>query len=107
MELSFATRKLRSQCQDNNKAIADLGDLMAGQLKLRVADLRAARTAAELPAQLIGSSRGAVFRIPLTEDGCLTVTANHRKIPASASAKINWTKVTRVKLTIETSDADR
>ena len=48
VELAFATRELRSQCERQDLAEAEFGTMVAKTLRNRLADLRAARTLTDL-----------------------------------------------------------
>lgn len=75
MELSFASRRLRSECHDPATGDAAYGPVDAAGLRARLADLDAAVTVADLPT---GSPRcsGRELRVSVTEDRDLVCEAH-------------------------------
>ena len=101
MQLAFESERLRSICENEDLAKADLGDTMADTLKHRLADLLAARSIYELPA---GNPRPKEDEpecqiIDLAENSYLFLQANHPRNPLTECGDIEWGRVTRVKVT--------
>jgi toxin HigB-1 len=101
MQLAFATKSLREICESAEKAKRELGSKVSDKLKHRLADLRAAISVHDLVAghprkldetyqRKIVMQLGAGYR--------LVFCANHAVLPKLESGKIDWSKVSRVKL---------
>ena len=99
LELAFATRALRSACEDAAYAEAVYGPVVAEALVGRLADLRAAGHPLELP---FAEPRPAAGGNPehvvvsLAAGRSLVIAANHAKPPRAASGAIAWECVSRV-----------
>ena len=101
LQLSFESERLRSICENEDLAKADLGGSIAGTLKRRLADLLAAKSIYELPA---GNPRPnqddpKCQIIDLAETSYLFLQPNHPKNPLTEGGDIDWGRVTRVKVT--------
>ena len=98
LELAFETRALRDICECEEIAKRELGAKVADALKRRLSDFRSVDTVDELPLSKIKKSSNRItFELP---DGWqLVVTAGHGENPKLTSGKIDWTKVTRLKIT--------
>ena len=101
MNLAFSSKGLRDLCESHDIATAEIGENASAKLKRRLADLRAAPCANDL---LIGClaaiNRNSHNRIDVAlSDSCsIIISANHNTLPTLASGKIDWAKVTRVKI---------
>ena len=109
MQLAFATKRLRSLCEDDLLARAELGNEAAVVLQRRLADIDAASNVAELPPStglVIRNQVGATERcIALNADWVMTFCANHFPVPMHVDGAVDWSHVTRVKiLQIERAD---
>jgi hypothetical protein len=103
LELAFATKPLRELCESEVKAKQKLGAKIAAVLKHRLADLRAADSIEDLP---IGKPRKVSGAYALESSDCIQVTflPNQAHIQLLKSGAIDWSKVTRIKITgIETT----
>lgn len=107
MELAFETHSLRTTCENQDAACAEMGAGVAELLRKRLADLRAADSLDDLVA---GTPRlsddGATLMIALGEAYTMVLTPNHRKNPLTPEGKPDWSKVSRVKL-VELRDHPR
>ncbi len=99
MELAFVEKALRDLCASRIKLDRRLGTEVAAALRHRLADLRAAATIHEL---ILNRP------CPLNESGQLAMDVaggirlvfcpNHNTMPTDRSGKIDWTRVTRIKI---------
>ncbi|AUX47583.1 uncharacterized protein SOCE26_091050 [Sorangium cellulosum] len=99
MELSFANRSLREICEKQTVAVSQLGSAVAGKLRRRLADLRAAANVKELVAgrpRQIGNGRH--MSISLGDDYLLVFCVNHQKVPMLDVSNVDWAKVDRVQI---------
>jgi len=93
---------LRTICERETVARHELGDTIAEELKHRLADLRAATSIDDL---LIGNLQKLdepdrqCLAIDLIDEYRLVFCANHPKNPVTESGKVNWRKVSRIKIT--------
>lgn len=93
---------MRDLCVNEKKAIDELGIPAAKLLRHRLADIRAADTVNEL---LVGNPRLSdnkkhnSYVIDLLDDACLMFCANHNNNPTTLSNTVDWTKVSRIKVT--------
>lgn len=97
MIISFATKRLRVQCERRHRAESDFGVAVAARLIARLADLREAITASELT---IGSPQiqGDRIRYLLADGYSLHVGPNHAKVPQLSDETVDWSKVTRIQI---------
>lgn len=101
LELAFATRELRTQCEDEIHAAAALGTKIAKVLKHRLADLRAADHPLDLPfaPKRIGiGNLEAHVQVDLVDGFYLEFKANHPRLPRSPDGSIAWDRVSRVQI---------
>jgi len=98
MELAFATRSLRDVCESAEKARRKLGLKVSEALRRRVADLRAAVSVNDLIAGQPHELEAARIALNLTDGYRLILASNHAVSPKLESGKMDWSKVTRVKL---------
>lgn len=100
LELAFANKSLRKLCESEALAARQFGLKVAAQLTGRLADLRAAQCVRELvagnPCELDGSLHGHMA-INLC-DGYRIVFCTNHCTNRDLSTKVNWPKVTRVKI---------
>lgn len=99
LEIAFDTAPLRSMCEDQDTAKLMIGDGPAEILKHRLADLRAAVSITDI---VVGNARildgSDNMLIDLCEGCRITLRANHVNKPVKKDGKLDWTKVTRVKI---------
>lgn len=102
LDIAFETKPLRQLCVSKTTATKKLGDRVANQLLNRIADLRAADSIHDLPVGLrpeVEGQCGEIRSINLSEDHKMTVAANHYKMPLTNQKVVDWTRVSRVKIT--------
>lgn len=101
MELSFATSRLRSICENRRTAKTALGEDAARELATRLADFVAAMTAAEL-SDLFGGDiidRPPKERFIRLHTGYnLVFRAGHVSSPVNPDGATDWTQVTRIEV---------
>lgn len=105
MELAFETRNLRAVCENEQAAIEAWGKPSADALKRRLSDLRAASAMSDIivgrPRPMAGSDHNVV--LDLCKSMQLVFCANHVKIPLDGNGKVDWMRVSRIRiLRIET-----
>ena len=102
MELAFESMHLRSICENEANAKDELGAEVAEVLKRRLADLRAARSINDL---ITGNPRirnvGHIEHlvVDLRDGSYIILEANHPKNPLTETGKLDWPKVSRIKVT--------
>jgi hypothetical protein len=101
MDLAFATKSLRVVCESSEEARRKLGPAVSEKLKRRLADLRAAVSAQDLiagrPCELDGP-REKRIALQLAKGYRLLLSPNHSVLPKLESGKLDWAKVSRMKL---------
>ncbi len=101
LELAFASKSLRTSCENECQATLEFNARLAEMLKHRLADLRAATSPRDLVTgrpRIVRDAGGEYMMIDLAEDYRLAFTANHTKNPVAESNDIDWAKVTRIKI---------
>jgi hypothetical protein len=97
LELAFETKALRDICESEAIAKRTLGVKVADALRRRLSDFRSIDSFDELPfAKPKKSSNTVKFDLP--DDWQLVVTSGHGDNPKLTSGKIDWSKVTRLKI---------
>ena len=100
IQLAFKNEKLRQICESPVSAKRKLGPATGRSLHVRLADLRAADSPAELIdlgfAKYDAKSETRIV-IPLDGGYLVTAEANHREAPGGPGA-LDWAQVTRVKI---------
>jgi hypothetical protein len=97
LELAFDTKALRDICESEAIAEKELGAKVAGALKRRLSDFRSVDTFNELPfTKPKRNSNRVTFQLP--DDWQLVVMSGHGTDPKLGSGKIDWTRVTRLKV---------
>jgi hypothetical protein len=98
LEISFEKKSLRELCENQDKASQSLGEKAADQLRRRLADLRAATSIADLVAIQPRFPDGETATLELC-DGCeIVFRSNHLDAPKRKSGKLDWSRVTRIKI---------
>jgi hypothetical protein len=100
MEIAFASKDIRSICENEIDARRRLGLPIAEVLKDRLADIQAASTIKDL---IVGRPRPLTHAdntlvVDLCEGFSLVFCANHLVNPKDASGGIDWLKVSRIKI---------
>jgi hypothetical protein len=97
LELAFATKAVRDICESGSIAKDKLGAEVADALKRRLSDFQSVDSLDELPiANVKRNSSNIVIGLP--NDWQLVVTGGHGTNPKLRSGKMDWAKVTRVKI---------
>lgn len=101
VEIAFTKKSLRQLCESERTARRSLGLTVAGRLKRRLADLRAANCVKDLIAgrpKELQSARAGQIAVELGEGFRLVFCANHSIPPLVDSRRVDWSKVNRVKI---------
>jgi len=99
MELDFASKRLRSVCEDERRAQRQLGGVGARKLRARISDLRAAKTVSDL---VVGNphplkrERDGQYSVRL-DGGCrLVFVLFMEEVPVREDGSIAWEQVDSV-----------
>ncbi len=109
MELAFDSKPLRTICESEAYAKRKFGVKVANDLKHRLADLRAAKSTKDLLAggpRLLDGSTDQHMVVDLGDGYRLIFCANHPNNPMAESGKVDWLKVSRIKILEIESDYD-
>jgi len=101
LELSFDSKTLRTLCENGMQAEHELGLRVSEALRHRLADLRAATSVKDLLAgrpRLLVAEGSQSMVVDLCEGYQIVFCANHSKAPLTESGKLDWARVTRIKL---------
>lgn len=101
MELSFATEELRAICESRRRATNKLGADTAKSLEMVLADIEACQTVLEftsLYGDHAASSTVDCWQVALEGASIVTFTSGHVSTPRKKEGRIDWNKVTRVKI---------
>jgi hypothetical protein len=100
LNLAFASKALRSLCEDKSIAERKLGVASAGRLIRRLADLRAADSLADILAGgLVQYLWPETSELSFGLNGSrLVLRVNHHVVPVDDLGDIDWKRVTRVKI---------
>lgn len=101
LDIAYQTEALRQLCISKKAATKKLGALTAEQLANRLADLRAAVTVDDLLVGLRPQATGAEGEmrvLDLDHEKTIVFAAQHLTLPRLPSKRVDWTKVTRVKI---------
>jgi len=109
MEVSFKNRSLRALCEEPEAATAQYGGDVARALINRIADIAAAETIEDVLAgnpTISEAGKGESVSILLGGGHRIILRCNHLNPPMSALGKVDWSKVSRVRVEgIEGCDA--
>lgn len=109
MELAFESKSLRTICENEAHAKRKLGPTVAEVLKHRLADLRAATSVKDLVVgrpRVSDSADHQHMVIDLCDDHRMVFCANHLSNPVAESGKLDWLKVSRIKILRIENDHD-
>jgi proteic killer suppression protein len=100
MIVAFETEKLRAICEDPAVAAKEFGVAAATHLRGRLADMRAGTSTDDL---LVGNPRfdgplNELLIIDLGDQVQMTWTPNHVTAKTTTDGKVDWTRVTRIRL---------
>ncbi|GGC16228.1 killer suppression protein HigA [Dyadobacter sediminis] len=102
MEISFENKLLRDICEDSEIAEYQFNQWKAHVLTSRLADLRAAGNVNDLLVghpTLISSQNGQEkYKVEIVKDLALYFVSNHLKQPSGSNGKIDWSRVTQIKI---------
>ena len=103
MEISFRTKRLRDDCNDNRRLEARYGRDMAKVIARRLDDLRAARTLEDLrnlPGRLheLRGDRAGQLSLDLRGPKRLLFVPDHHPPPLMPDGGLDWTQVTAVQI---------
>ena len=99
MELSFNSRRIREICENTDLAQEFYGQQLADNLRKRLADIDAVLFISDLPVEnLITAHKNETVKISLTPNANLIFCANHVNNPRFKNGKIDWEKVSRIKI---------
>ena len=102
MELAFESKELRSICEHGATAKDELGAEVAEVLRARLADLRASTSVKDL---IVGNPHSVEFEgtsyfvVDICQGYQIVLKANHPENPLTGTDRIDWAKVSRVKVT--------
>lgn len=98
MEVGFDTVLLRTLCEDGRRATDLFGEAVAGSLRARLADLRAADWVGELPVggPVVSDGRRPTVTIRLTGGFELICRVSHPAPARDASGKVDMRRVRRL-----------
>jgi plasmid maintenance system killer protein len=109
LELAFHSKELRTICESESEATTTFGVALAEVLKHRLADIRAASSVRDLLVgrpSVVEGTEDREMSVDLNEGYRLVFGANHTQNPVKKSNKVDWTRVSRIKiLRIEKNDA--
>lgn len=103
VEVSFASRVLRSICEVERYAADAIGEDASRLLRARLADLRAASFPLEIPAgnpRIVIRDEHPLLIVDLAPGFCAVFCANHPRNPTTKTGETDWARVTRVKLNV-------
>lgn len=101
MELSFSRKSVRLICQCERTAKRSFGLGVTEKLKSRLADLRAADSLTDIPTGRFSphpSPDGQEMTVELCDGYTLTFRANHTKVPVTKANRVDWARVSRIKI---------
>ena len=102
MYLAFHSTELREICEFEERALEQLGIDVSQSLKERLADLMAAQSPNDLVAgspRSIRSQNDEFMVVDLSHEYQITFVANHPVNPVDDSGAIDWSRVSRVRIT--------
>ena len=101
MELAFDSKPLRTICEKEVDAKRELGPAVAEVLKHRLADMWAATSIKDLVAgrpRLLHPAEYKHMVVDLRDGYQIVFCANHTNNPITESGKIDWSRVSRIKI---------
>jgi hypothetical protein len=100
LQLAFNSEQLRTMCENETAAKNQMGAAASDSLKHRLADLRSATSILDLvagrPRFLEDTEEQMV--IDLDDGYHLLFCANHPNNPLTETGKLNWPRISRVKI---------
>jgi hypothetical protein len=100
MELAFKTKKLRTLCQEHDKAVSEIGEPAAEILRTRVADLRAVTYLADLPVgrPAVIDGNPPELHFELRDGWSLRMVVNHHTTPRTEDDRLDLGRLRRVRV---------
>jgi len=101
VNLAFETLAIRTLCECQSQAERAFGLKAAARLRERLADIRAAESVTELVAgrpREIQGGRHRHYAVDLANGYRMVFCANHVRIPVDETYRVDWSRVTRVKI---------
>lgn len=101
LELAFASKSLRTICENQAHARRELGPAVSEILKHRLADLLAATSVKDLIAgrpRVLDGTDTQQITVDLCNGYRMVFCANHSRNPFTEAGQIDWNKVSRVKV---------
>jgi len=100
VDLAFISKELRTTCENASAARLELGAIASDSLKHRLADIRAATSTFDL---IVGRPRFLEdtvdhMVVDLADGYRMVFCANHRQNPTKEGGKLDWQKISRVKI---------
>lgn len=99
--LAFESKSLRTICESEAHAKSELGPTVAEVLKHRLADLRAATSVKDLVVgqpRVWDSADHQTMVIDLCDGHRMVFCANHLNNPVANPGKLDWPRVSRIKI---------
>jgi len=104
LHLSFGSPSLRNICESKGAAIRTLGESAALQLRIRISDIVAAETVDDLPLPSI--KQDGYLDVSLGTSHYIRLQQGHSRAPITDAGVVDWSKVTRLKVTYIGTDHD-
>ena len=101
LELAFESLKLRTICEGPTEAEAEFGPEVAESLRHRLADMRAATSIHDLLAgqpHALEPTELQQMAVALDHGYRLIFCANHVNNPKAESGRVDWKRVSRIKI---------
>jgi proteic killer suppression protein len=101
LELAFDSESLRTICESEAYAKRELGSKIAEILKHRLADLCAATSIKDLVAgnpRILDGTDNQQMVVDLSDSHRIVFCANHPNKPEAETGKLDWLKVSRIKI---------
>lgn len=101
LEFAFSEKRLRDLCESQLTAERSLGIHGATSLRARLADFSEVDNVRELvagPPQFLDDAPPGRVAVPLVDSFTLVFSANHPTIPLDDHGKVNWARVSRIKI---------
>ncbi len=99
--IAFDSRSLRALCENADQADSELGPVAARTLRSRLADLDAATSPSDLVAgspRVLGDGDDERMELNVGEDLRILFVSNHKENPRNGSNRIDWPKVSRIRI---------
>lgn len=101
MDIDFQNKDLRKLCESDTHAQRKLGPDCAKKLRARLSDLEAAERVTDLVAgkpHPLAGDRDGQFALSLAGGARLTIVADHEPLPTDSHGKIDWSKVSKIRI---------